>query len=240
MVSTSAPSLEAVKRRQAIQVSLFLFGVGLLTTLAFHLLRPEIIAYRRGHDALRRGQHDVAAQELQRAADGGYHHPALRRDLARALHEQGRTAEALVHYKAALESVPADEALIDTVVGLHQREGNPNDALALLAQLGPPERLSVSLLARLGDVQQQAGRFDDAIKTYQLALARTPREPELLLRLGVVQSWVGRRVEATESLRAAVSMDPSRQFARRYLARVLMWDGRFEEAVAEYRRSLPE
>ena len=103
----------------------------------------------------------------------------------------------------------------------------------------PRRGLSVRTLARLGDLQQQAGNYAAAIATYQLAAERAPREPELQLRAGIVLAWEGRRTESLAALRTAVALNPDRRLAQRYLARVLMWDGQFAEAVNEYRRVLP-
>lgn len=240
MTAEAAPTLEAQKRRQAVQVALFLTGVTALTIGLFHVLRRDLVAYRRGQDALQRSDFVHAAADLGRAWDGGYQTPRLRLDLARALLGAGRNDEALGHYQAALERTPADSALLDTVAGLYQAKGRPDLALAYFRRLGDPAKLPVGTLTRLGDLQQQTGDYPAAIATYRRAVALAPQEAELHLRLGMVLSWSGQRTEALTCLRQALALQPKHRLAQLYLARVLMWDGRMAEAVTEYRRVLPE
>jgi tetratricopeptide (TPR) repeat protein len=240
MTAEAAPTLETQKRRQAVQVTLFLLGVTALTVGLFHFLRRDLVAYRRGQDALLRSDFVTAADNLGRAWDGGYHTPRLRLDLARALLGAGRKDEALAHYQAALERTPSDATLLDTVAGLYQAKGRPDLALAYFRRLDDPARLPVATLTRLGDLQQQTGNYPAALATYRRAISLAPKEAELHLRLGMVLSWTGQRTDAIASLRQALALQPKHRLAQLYLARVLMWDGRMAEAVTEYRRVLPE
>lgn len=240
MTAAAGRSLETLKRRQAVQVTLFLLAVAAGTVGVFHLLRRDLVAYRHGQDALLRADFPVAAEQLERAWTGGYQTPRLRLDLARAYLGVGRNDEALVHYEAALARTPGDALLLDTVAGLYQARGQPEKGLAVFARHGATATLGVGALTRLGDLQQQAGQYESAADTYRLAVSRAPDEAELHLRLGIVLSWLGRRRDALVSLRQALTLQPKHRLAQLYLARVLMWDGRFAEAVTEYRRVLPE
>jgi tetratricopeptide (TPR) repeat protein len=235
-----APSLQQLKRRQAVKVTGFLLGVTALTVGVFHVVRREVVEYRRGQDALARGDATAAATHLDAAWHGGYQTPRAQVDLARALLESGRREEALPHYEAALAAAPTDASLIDTLAGLYQANGQPEKGLALFANLGTPENLSPAALTRLGDLQQQAGNYPAALASYRLAAERAPKEAEIQLRLGITLGWVGRYAEAADALRAAVTIDPNLRLAKLYLARVLMWDGRFADAVTEFRRVLPQ
>lgn len=239
MSATAALSQESIKRRQAVQVALFLVVVAGLTTAGFYFVHGDLVAYRRGERAVAQSNFTAAALHLGDAWSRGYQTPHVRLDLARSLMETGRRDEALPLYLQALVASPHDEGLLDIVSGIYQAQGQPEKGLALFERLGSPAHLSVRMLARLGDLQQQAGNYDAAIAIYQLATQRAPHEPDLQLRLGMVLAWKGRRPEALESLRAAVALDPKRRLAQLYLARVLSWDGRFAEAVTEYRRVLP-
>lgn len=234
----SAPDLP--KRRQAVQVTFFLLAVAAGTIALFHVLRRDLVAYRRGHDAMVRGDFAVAATELERAWTAGYQSPRLRLDLARSLLAAGRRNEAFQHYYAILGPGPADGWLLEVMAGLYQERGEPEKGIELLQRAGPPERLSVPALTRLGDLQQQAGRHAAAAATYRLAVARAPDEVELQVRLGIVLSWIGERPDSIAALRRALALEPRHRLAQLYLARVLMWDGRLAEAVTEYRRALPE
>jgi Flp pilus assembly protein TadD len=240
MTAPVGPSLESLKRRQAVEVALFLVAVTVATTGAFHFFRSDLIAFRRGETALERGDFAEAGAQLSLAWTEGYQTPRIRRDLARALLETGQRDAALTHYVSALAASPKDASLIDTVAGLYQGKGQPEKALELYRRLGPPEQLPVTALARLGDIEQQAGHFPAAIAAYQLAAIRSPEDPELQIRLGMVLSWSNRRAEAIAAFQRALQLQPGHRFAQLYLARVLLWDGRFAEAVTEFRRVLPQ
>jgi len=240
MTASAGRSLESLKRRQALQVAGFLILVAAGTIGLFHALRGDLVAYRNGQDALRRGDFALAAARLEEAWNRGYQLPRVRLELARALLETGRRDEALIHYEAAWRATPGDLPLLDTVAGLYQGRGEPALAIELYASLGPPEQLAPGALVRLGDLLQQAGRYEEAAGTYGLAARRVPGEAEIHLRLGIVLAWLGRRPEAIAALRQAVTLQPDHRLAQLYLARVLLWDGRFAEAVTEYRRALPE
>lgn len=235
-----ATSLHRVKRRQALNVSIFLVVVAAATTGLFHVFRGDLVAYRRGETAFARRDFAVAAQQLERARGEGYTNPRARIHLAQSRLESGDKDAALVLYQEALAAAPRDESLIDTVAGLYQARGEPEKAVPLFAPLGAPSALSLRALVRLGDLHQQAGHYETALETYRLAAQRAPGEAELQLRIGIVLAWTGRRIEAATALRSAVELDPKQRVAQIYLARVLLWDGHFAQAVDQYRRVLAE
>lgn len=239
MTAAAAPSLQTQKRRQAVQVTFFLLGVTALTIGAFYFLRRDLVAYRRGENAVARDDFKSAAPHLEEAWQRGYRTPQVRLHLAHARLALGDRVGALELYAAALAATPGDESLIDTVAGLYQAEGKPEKGLELFARLGKPETLSAAALARLGDLKQQAGDYPGALAAYRLAAQRAPRDPNVQVRLGLVLSWMGRFDEAAAALRAALAAEPNLRVAQLQLARLQLWQGNFAEAVTEYRRVLP-
>jgi tetratricopeptide (TPR) repeat protein len=239
MTENAVSDLDRQKRRQAVQIALFLGVVAVGTGTAFHYIRDDAVSYRRGMTALAEREFSTAAVHLENAWTRGYRRPNLQLDLARALWAAGQPQSALLHYSEAVAGRATIEGeLLDTVIGIYQSQGQPEKGLELFNRLGPPEKLPVESLARLGDLQQQTGRYEEAAATYRLALKRAPKEAELQLRLGVILSWLGRPQEAAEALRIVLSVDPGHRQAQRYLGRVLMWDGRFAEAVGHLREGL--
>lgn len=239
MTLAGAPTLSTLKRRQTQRIVAFLVTVAVATVAVFHWLRDDVVAFRRGQQALARADFGEAVKQLDRAFTGGYRNPRLRLDLARAHLGAGNHQAALALYEAALVVAPSDRALVDLTAGLYQTTGHPEQGIALFARLGDPAQLTLHELSRLGDMQQQAGHYEAAIATYQLAAERAPREPELHLRLGIVLGWTDRHEEAAAALRTALALNPERRLAHLYLARVLTRANRLAEAVDEYRRVLP-
>jgi tetratricopeptide (TPR) repeat protein len=238
-MSTAASTIESPKRRQAIQVALFLTAVTALTVGLFFALKGEVVAFRRGENALNRGDFAGARPLLETAWAGGHRTPRARLDLARVRLETGDRMAALPLYLEALEAAPRDPILIDTVAGLHQAAGQPEQALAVHQRLGPPEALALPALVRRADILQQTGDLAGAVPVYRVAVTREPREAALRLRLGMLLAWTGQRSAAVAELRAALALDPGLRQARLQLARVLLWDGQFAESVTEFRRVLP-
>lgn len=239
MSERPAVDLATQKRRQAVQVVLFLAGVTVATWFAFQFFHAERVAYRRGINALAAGDRAGARPWLEKAWEGGYRTPKLRLLLAEARLEAGVRREALALYEEALAATPNDTSLIDTVAGLWQAEGNPQRGLELYARLGAKETLSAPALARIGDLHQQAGDYAAALNAYRRAAELAPRDPQVLLRLGTVLAWNGQFRESAEALRAALTVQPDLRAAQLQLGRVLLWQGNFNEAVTEFRRVLP-
>jgi len=238
-MASEPPSVESLKRRQAVRVTLFLAAVAAGTIGLFHVIRRDVVAYRRGETALARGEYAYAATELGVAWDNGYRTPRARLDLARARLETGDTAGALPLFEEALADSPADQSLIETVAGLYQGINRPDRALALFERLGPPENLPTNLIEKLADIRLQAGDLPGAAEAYGSAVQRSPNDPDLRVQHGILLSWIGRRSEAIEEFRAALRIDPEMRQAQLHLARVLLWDGQFAESVTEFRQALP-
>lgn len=236
MTANATPAVDDLKRRQAVRVTLFLLAVAAGTVGLFHWVRADRVAYRRGEQALARKDFKLASEQLERAWARGFRLPRVRLELARARLEAGEHNAALVLYAAAHAADPADESIIDTLAGLYQGAGEPERGIALF---GPPEKLSATALTRLGDLHQQAGRLEDAVAAYKLAVVRAPKDAAIRLRLGIVLGWLGRPGEAASALQATLALQPDLRLAQLYLARMHLWDGHFAEAVAEYRRVLP-
>lgn len=236
MTVPATPSLETVKRRQAAQIVAFLVLVALGCVGLYHVVRAERVELRRGEQALARNDAKAAVAHLERAWGGGVRSPKVRLELAQTRFSTGDLAGALSLYTEAFAEDRRNESLLDTLSGLYQTMGQPDKAIALY---DAPEKLSVGALTRLGDLQQHAGRLEEAAAAYRLAAEKKPGAAEAHLRLGIVLGWLGRPREAVTALRAALAADPQSRTAELYLARMLFWDGRFADAVVEYRRVLP-
>ena len=88
------------------------------------------------------------------------------------------------------------------------------EALQLAAQQFPEDPQTVSLLA---EAEAGAGRTDDAIKNYQLALLLNPADGELHNRLGLLLLKESRVDQAIEQFESAITADASHEAAARNL-----------------------
>lgn len=231
-------SLRTQKRRQAAKITAFLVVLALATTGAFYLVHREWVDYRAGLNAMARGDKVRGADLLARAIAAGVKLPRARIELGRAYLELGRPRDALGVYETLAREAPGNPAFRDTVTGLYQTLSEPERGIALYRDQMRVGKLDAADLVRLGDLHQQAGQFEDAVRCYRDASERLAN-PEVFARLGVVLSWLGRPAEAEAALTRAVQLAPRHRVAQIYLARAAVQNGRFAEAVDHYRVALP-
>ncbi|MFN0008449.1 MAG: tetratricopeptide repeat protein [Planctomycetota bacterium] len=90
----------------------------------------------------------------------------------------------------------------------------------------------------LGGAFAEAGRLDEALTHYRLAVAANPRFADAHDFIGRTLEKQGRVAEAAESYRRAVEIDPGHIVARRNLAYTLDVSGSDGEAAREFEESL--
>lgn len=93
-------------------------------------------------------------------------------------------------------------------------------------------------LARLGDQYFEAGRFKEAIETYEKAIAKNPGDADSYNDMGLSFHYMGRSEAAVETLRKGVEVDPSFQRIRLSLGFVLASLGKMEESVAALQKAV--
>jgi len=111
------------------------------------------------------------------------------------------------------------------------------EALALAAS-GHAGRAAVEPRLELGLSLGGQGRFPEAAREFQRALAGNPRDPELLNNLGCALDNAGRHLEAVASYRRALRLDADFMAAHYNMGNSLKSLGRTAEAVLCYRRAL--
>ena len=153
-------------------------------------------------------------------------------NLGMLLADEGKTAEAIQHYRAAL-------ALRPLHVDAHNNLGN---ALHRLGQNDAAEahyreaiRLNpVHPMAHYnyGNLLTEEGRFDQAIAEYHEALRIHPDDPQVYNNLGNALVQRGRLDEAAACYRAAIRLAPTHARPYYNLGKVLRLQGRPAEAAA--------
>jgi len=84
-----------------------------------------------------------------------------------------------------------------------------------------------------------AGRTEDALKEYEGALAKAPKDPDLMLRVGCGKVSAGRAKQAEELLRKVLSDRPNSAETNHCLGRALLLEGtRLAEALRLLERAV--
>lgn len=154
------------------------------------------------------------------------------------LSAQGRHAEAIAQYEAALAIHPDDPKVLFAL-------GNTAHALGLAAPAEQFFRRVLALeparkeaLVNLANLLRSMGQFDAAIALVQPALAREPESPELQLTLGSAFREKGDAAQAKVHYQAALAARADYVPALANLADMLCDDGARAEARTLYDRAL--
>lgn len=157
---------------------------------------------------------------------------------ARALHREGRRAEAVVAYRAALALDPGDaEAHRDLAVAL-QALGRDEEAIAAYRAALALRPDMAQAHNNLGALLQRRGDFQAAAGSHAAALAAQPDYPSARLNLGAALQRLGRLEQAEAAYRAVLASDPDHAAAHANLGLVLRARDRPEAALAHLDRAL--
>lgn len=141
-------------------------------------------------------------------------------NLANALGERGRLAEALVHFQQALRLNQKDARIYLNLGMTLVRLGQPGRALSYLsiAAMNAGENLPEAQLEYAIGLQQ-AGRPREALVYYREALRLAPDNVRILNGIGEALLLAGRAYLAQRYFRQALRRDPAASEAKRNLAK---------------------
>ncbi|MEM8737104.1 MAG: tetratricopeptide repeat protein [Planctomycetota bacterium] len=191
---------------------------------------------------------DTALSDLD-AALAADPDPDLAADAAelrgRLLVRTGRRAEGLAAWAQLLEQRPDDPELYENLIVVHVEEGLFDPALEILGRLiertADPQKKVGRQLWR-GDILQQAGRKDAALKTYEHALIQVGSggwlERQVLSQIEQVYRRDQELEAFSQRLTALTEQHPERIEIARRRARVLSELGQTDAAIAQWRALL--
>lgn len=156
-----------------------------------------------------------------------------------ALRKGGRADRAAQVATEALARFPNDQELLYTFGVAQISSAHPQEALRPLALVAQADAQNWRARSALGAALDQLGRFDEARRAYQEALAIRPDDPAVLTNLGVSHLMAGDAEGAEAILRQASALPQAPPEARANLAIALALSGRFQEAEQLQRVDLP-
>lgn len=158
---------------------------------------------------------------------------------ADALRKGGRADRAAQIASEALARFPEDRELLNTYALSQIASNRPQEALRPLALLAQAEPDNWRARSALGVALDQVGRYADARRAYQEALALQPNDPGVMTNMGVSFLMEGEPEQAEPVLRQAADLPGAPPQARQNLAIALALQGRFAEAEQLERMDLP-
>ncbi len=214
----------AMRWRVPQRLLLAFFGV-ILVALAIQTLAQ--LGYWKNSEAL--FEHALAVTR-----DNSMAHTAL----AGGLLGQGRTEEAIAHYRSALEIDPEyARAQYNLGVAL-ARLGQHEEALAHYAEAArlKPDRANYHV--GQGRALYRLDRIDEAIAHYQAALRIDPDQADALNNLGLAHMRRGELDEAVRAYSEVIRIQPDYAEAHHNLGYASFLQGKFDQAVPRFQRAL--
>jgi len=220
-------------------------------------LRPDYapVYIRLGDGLWRRGRHDEAEGELQKAIRLAPDAALAYRRLGQVALTRNDAAKARAFLEKAIELEPRDLAAYTALSQACNRLGDEEAARETIARargLEPVNSIHDPVHGRevqarnigsdhlFGEAVRwiQAGRFDEAIEAMEVVVSVSPANPSVHYWLGTAYFGSGQPVPAEEHLARAVELAPRLNAARLRLADLLVTLGRRDEAAAHYREAL--
>jgi tetratricopeptide (TPR) repeat protein/2-polyprenyl-3-methyl-5-hydroxy-6-metoxy-1,4-benzoquinol methylase len=159
-------------------------------------------------------------------------------DEGNALEEQGRTAEAMARYDAAVQLDPR-------CARAHLSRGNVLLAGARIDEARSAYELAIACDPQyaaahfnLGNLHCRAGEYDSGVHAYQAAIAIKPDFADAFVAMGNALDASGRRSEAIESYERALAISPGDAGVHFNIGLTALTQGRSERAIDSLRRAI--
>jgi tetratricopeptide (TPR) repeat protein len=164
--------------------------------------------------------------------------PAQAFDMAVALQQKGRLAEAAQVYRALLKLKPDHFGALHHLGMIASQQGRASEAERLIRQALALEPDSAAARTSLGIALGALGRLEEARAEYERALALDAAHVEARNNLGNTLHALGRFDEAIAQFEQALAVRPQAAEVHNNLGNALTAVGRHEEAVAKFHTAL--
>jgi tetratricopeptide (TPR) repeat protein len=166
-------------------------------------------------------------------------HPQDLSNLEESVRDQITTAQAAVAAgaKGPTTALSEEYGKLGELYHAYSLTSAARDAYLNANRLAPKDFRWIYLLAKL---DHQEGRFDDAIRRYQLARTLRPDYVATLVNLGNIFLELNRLEEARESFNAALEIDKNNPAAHYGLGQVAVSKRSYGEAVDHFEKTLAQ
>ncbi len=162
----------------------------------------------------------------------------IHNNLGSVLKKQGKTAEAMAHYQAALR-LSQDYADAHYNMGtLLKERGDADQAIEQFKRAIQLNPMYASAHYNMANLLVSAGRLPEAIEQYVEALKTDPEAPDIHNNLGAAYETQGRLPEALEQYQEALKCNPNFADAQRSLGGALLKSGQLQEAIEHLKRAV--
>jgi arylsulfatase A-like enzyme/Flp pilus assembly protein TadD len=152
--------------------------------------------------------------------------------------QHGDLANAIAALQRGLRAGIEDPRAIAQLAGYLADSGKPGDAIQLVEPLAAAPDVEVETLNTLGIAYAQAGRLDQARRTFERLVTLNPTSSVPLENLGLLALQRGDVALARQHYRAAVAVDPRSSRAHSGLGAVASKSGDLRIAVDEWTQAV--
>lgn len=209
--SAPEPEPQSLRRAAAAVEPAAPAGAGNVTIGAH---QPDALALAR--DALDRGDHLSAIQQLQTLHQAQPDNPEISRWLARAYLSAGDTAALLKWLPAQLQARPFDAQLRELLARGQLQLGDQDAAIATLQQSAPSLQRNTAYHALLAALYQQVGDWSASVATYRQLVAVQPGQGAWQLGLAIALEQLDQPAQAGRHYRLALQGQGLDESARRF------------------------
>ena len=149
----------------------------------------------------------------------------------------GDLMAAAEHLKKAHAARPGDITIACNLISVLMDAGRDEDALAIATDELADSDKSLRIARYRGFLAQKMDKFDEAVKAYEIVLAKAPDDFECLNNIGNAKAGLGDHAGAAEVLRRAVEIAPGAAPTRINLASALIALACNDEAEAVLRKA---
>jgi protein O-GlcNAc transferase len=205
--------------------------------LALDPEHPDAL-HRLGVLAHQTGQHDVAAEFIERAIAVKGDAATFHANLGWVLHAGGRLPDAERALRRALALDPTAPQARNNLGIVLQAQGRLREAEASFRATVASAPRFADAHSNLGRALHAQGRFEEAVTSYGEALALTPDVADIHNNLGVALKTLGRTGEAIEAYERALAIDPGHVTAHLNLGLAYRADGQLVDAMGSFVRAV--
>jgi tetratricopeptide (TPR) repeat protein len=159
-------------------------------------------------------------------------------NLACALRDQGKPAEAEAACRKAIQLQPDDAFAHNNLGNALRDQGKPAEAEAACRKAIRLQPVNPNAYCNLGNALHDQGKLVEAVAAYRKAIQLQSEHAEAYNGLGSAFRKQGKLVEAEAAQRKAIGLKPDDAFAHNNLGNTLSDQGKSAEAEAAYRKAI--